>query len=365
MSGSATRLDRLLPLLSAKERALIVLRKFKAGERQDRALLDTAPEDQASEYNRLNGMINAANGDLANIILVIRERAVQERMRLSWLDWARICGFEMYALRMHFNTCAREPITESEYRTKEQESRREMIPIDDCAMILTEEHHVWDAADYETDEDGDQSPTDEAWYRVRDQKLVELRQAVAAGTLQGKGKGRRLQIAYGSLYDWLGLPVPVRSDYGEEYDVNADERAPQVTKMRRDHEFIQRLLDRGACKLDLPLDLESPLDLSSPKSFDVEVARTIAATIRAGLQENWRELRAVEEQYESFSEAFDGEDVLHPLARERMDDAKAILIDVHERAQRYTSPFELPEPDDDLRAMIQRIVDREVNGTRQ
>lgn len=29
---------------------------------------------------------------------------------------------------------------------EEQEALQEMIPIDDCAMILTEEHHVWAAA---------------------------------------------------------------------------------------------------------------------------------------------------------------------------------------------------------------------------
>jgi len=78
------------------------------------------------------------------------------------------------------------------------------------------------------------------------------------------------------------------------------------------------------------------------------------------VQENWRELRAVEEQVESITEDFDGEDVLHARFRASFDEAKAMLIELHTEVQEYTGPFELPEPDDELRALVQRIVDNEV-----
>ena len=259
MSSGDKRLDRLLPALSAKERAILMLHDFKTDKPQDRQLLNTAPERQTAELNGLIGLMNAANGDLAHVIIMIRERVRQEELRLGWLAWARICALEMWGVRAHFNMSGREAITESGYRKLEAEAATELIPVDECATILTEEYHSWDDADCEIDEEGKRSPTDDAWYRARDQKITELRKLVVAGMLTGKGRGSRLKIACGSFYDWLGEPVPVVPDLGIEFDVRPDDQAHEVARVRGDHEFIRGLLDRGACKLDLPLDMESPL----------------------------------------------------------------------------------------------------------
>ncbi len=362
MSGADKRLDRLLPALSAKERAILMLRDFKADKPQDRQLLQSAPDAQAPELNRLIGLMNAANGNLAHVLLVIRERARQDELRFSWLQWARVCALEMWSVRAHFLTSGKEAITDSQYRKREAEARGEMLSLDDCATIYAEEYHAWDDADYETDEkDREQYPTDDAWYRVRDDKVKELRALVAAGALPGKGKGKRLKIACGAFYDWLGKPVPVVPDFGIEFDVQPDHREREVGRSHRDHEFIRNLLDRGACNIDLPLDMESPLVMSRPNGrFSAELARVVAVIIRSGVQENWRELRAIEEQIDAMTEAYDGEDVLHERVRGYLDEAKTTLIEVHKELQTYTGPFELPETDDDLRATIERIVDNEV-----
>jgi hypothetical protein len=342
MTLSDRRLGRLLPALSAQERVLLMLRDSKAEKPQDRQLLNTAPDRQTSELNRLIGMMNAANGDLAHLIVIIRERVRQDDLRLDWLQWARICALEMWAVRAHFNVSAREAITESEYHKREEEDARELLPIDECAMILTEEHDTWDDADCEMDEDGERSPSDDAWYRMRDGKIAELRALVAAGTLTGKGKGKRMKIACGSFYAWLGQPVPVVPELGIEFDVRPDDRGPEVARARRDHEFIQGLLDRGACNLELPLDMESPLIVEAPKRFGVELARVLAVTIRTGVRENWQELRAIEAQVDAITEEFDGEDVLHARVRGHFDDTKAMLIDLHEQLQEYTGPLSCP-----------------------
>jgi hypothetical protein len=360
MTLSDRRLDRLLPALSAKERVLLMLRDSKAGKPQDRQLLNTAPDGQTFALNRLIGLMNAANGDLAHLIVIIRERAEKENLRFGWLEWARICALEMWGVRAQFNGSAREAITASEYRKREEEAAKELLPIDECATLLTEEHEAWDDADCETDEDGERSPTDDAWYRMRDEKIAELRALVTAGTLTGKGKGKRMKIACGSFYGWLGRPVPVVPDLGIEFDVRPDDRAAEVARAQGDHEFIQRLLDRGACNLELPLDMESPLIVEAPKRFGVELARVLAVAIRAGVRENWQELRAIDEQVEAITEEFDGEDVLHSRVRGNLDETKAMLIDLHEQLQEYTGPFELPEPDEEIRAIVQRIVDNEV-----
>src|SRR5438132_4446410 len=130
------RLERLLPGLSAKERAILMLRDFKADKCQDRQLPRTAPDGQADALNRLIGLMNAANGDLAHVIVIILERVRQEELRFSWLEWAELCAFEMWAIRAHLNINASEPITESEYRCREEAARGELMTIDECAAIL-------------------------------------------------------------------------------------------------------------------------------------------------------------------------------------------------------------------------------------
>ncbi len=65
-------------------------------------------------------------------------------------------------------------------------------------------------------------------------------------------------------------------------------------------------------------------------------------------------------QVASMTEEFEGEDVLHPRVRAHFDEAKAMLVELHEKLQKYTGPFELPEPDEELRAIVQHIVDNEV-----
>ena len=359
MSTNDTRLDRLLPGLTVKERAILMLRDFKAGKPQDRQLLNTAPDRQTTELNRLIGLMNAANGDLAHLVAIIHERAQKEELRFSWLEWARICALEMWAVRAQFIMTGREPITRSEYRKREREAREELMPVEACANDLAEAYDGWNDADCEIDEEGERSPTDAAWYRVRDQKMKELRELVAAGTLAGKGKGKRLKIHCGSLYDWLKEPVPVVPDLGTAYDVRPDKQAAEMARVRADHEFIRRLLDRGAFKLDLPLDMKSPLSME-PQRFGVDMARLLVVRIWSSLKEDWRELRAIEEQIESITEDFDGEDPLLERMREQVDEAKSILVELHGQVQKYTGPFELPDPDEELRAMVQTIVDNEV-----
>ena len=361
MSATDQRLDRLLHSLTAQERAILMLRDFKADKPQDRQLLYTAPDAETPALNRFIGLMNAANGDLAHVIVIIRERTLKEELRFGWLQWARMCALEMWAIRAHFNTSVREAITESEYRKRQEEDAKELLSIEECAMVLTEEHHVWNDADYETDEEGEQSPTDDAWYRVRDEKLAELRALVKAGTLTGKGKGKRTKIPCGAFYDWLGQPVPVVPDFGIEFDVQPDHREREVARARREHEFIRDVLNRGACDLELPLDMDSPLVTEPPRGgFGVELARILAVAIRTGVRENWQELRAIEEQVDAITEEYDGEDVLHERVRGHLDEAKAMLSELHEQLQAYTGPFELPNPDEETRAMVQHIVDNEV-----
>ena len=66
------RIQRLLPALSARERAILALRAEKEGEAEDPAVRTTMPVEQVPEFNRLVRLMNAVNHDLAIVVLVIR-----------------------------------------------------------------------------------------------------------------------------------------------------------------------------------------------------------------------------------------------------------------------------------------------------
>jgi hypothetical protein len=356
------RLERLYPALTAKERAILTLQDFKAGREQDHKLLSSAPEKQADEFNRYIGLMNAANGELGLVIAFLKERVEQEELRLAWLETTRLYAGHMWVIRGYFNLWSQEAITESDYRKLEEAARREKIPVEDCATVMAEEHDGWDDADLETVE-GERLPTDEAWYRFRDTKVRELRELAGAGTIRSSGKGRRLKLECGSFYDWLGEPVPVVPNLGVAFDVRPDADAALVRRRRGDHELVERLLRRSACAFELPLDMESPLCTEPPvDEFSEEIARILAVRLRSGIVECWRELRAVELKLDELIAEFDGEDVLRPSVRERLEQTKASLADLHEQVQVYTGPFELAEPNDELLGMVDRIVGREMGN---
>jgi hypothetical protein len=355
------RLDKVFTLLSARERGLLTLRDYKEGKPQDRAILDAAPSQQTTELNGYIRMINAANGEISSILLVIRERVVQEELRWSYLVWAHMAALEAWCFRGYFDRHGREPITQSEYRERLEQARQALIPIEECANTYTEEHHVFDDADYAIDEDGDDRPTDDAWYRVRDAKLAELQRAVADRTLTATGKGKRAKIAAGAFYDWLGVAVPVVPEFGAGFDVRPDDRWREVAWARRDHAFIRERLDLSAHNIDLPLDMESPLvwDRREKGGFGIELARILAVQLRSAVLENWRELRACEHYIDEYTEAFD-EDVLKPSVRQRLEETKEMLQSLHKRVQKFTGPFDFEDPDDDLKELIGRIAAHEI-----
>ncbi len=58
------RLNKLLPVLSAKERAILVLRSLKDKTPEDPIWRQTMPREQSPEFNRLIVLMNACNNHL-------------------------------------------------------------------------------------------------------------------------------------------------------------------------------------------------------------------------------------------------------------------------------------------------------------
>ncbi|HLG12217.1 MAG TPA: hypothetical protein VI876_10715 [Dehalococcoidia bacterium] len=79
------RLSRLSSALSARERALLVLGSLKDKTPEDPAWRRTMPQDQVREFNRLIGLMNVANRELAILIGLQARTADELGVREAWL----------------------------------------------------------------------------------------------------------------------------------------------------------------------------------------------------------------------------------------------------------------------------------------
>ena len=79
-----TRLNRLAPVLTAKERAILVLGSLKNRTLEDPLWRSTMPASQVAEFNRLIGLMNACNIQLGVLIAHIEHVVEKMELRLMW-----------------------------------------------------------------------------------------------------------------------------------------------------------------------------------------------------------------------------------------------------------------------------------------
>jgi len=82
---ASSRLDKLFPALTAKERGLLVLHAWKEGEEEDRQVRSTIPPGQVPVFNRYIGLMNGANQHLSPLILLLQALADQLSIKYGWL----------------------------------------------------------------------------------------------------------------------------------------------------------------------------------------------------------------------------------------------------------------------------------------
>jgi hypothetical protein len=80
-----TRLQKVMPALSAKERGLLVLGCLKEGTPEDPLWRKTMPPNQVREFNQFIDLMNVANIQLAAEIAVLEQAAETIEMRECWL----------------------------------------------------------------------------------------------------------------------------------------------------------------------------------------------------------------------------------------------------------------------------------------
>ena len=348
MSGNQ-RLDRLYPALTAKERALLVLRAWKSDEEEDAQVRRTMPQSQAPDFNHFINLMNAANRDLGIYIVVLNGIANQLGSKSAWLASLQMWGIRVWDLATYIILHTNEPITESEHKRLVEEARAEMVPLADLAETLVEGYEGWTDADMEPAEDPDDGPVvrQRAWNGMVAQKKAELSRLVEEGILAGKHSGRRLLINNGSFYDWLDDPVPVCPDWGIGYDVLPDDQAGQVESLKKARLHAQEAIAASPASPILEF-LEEKLGrrvTERQERWD-EAMAALREQLREGVPWCWQEVRAVETVLEEVAEEF-GEDPLLPPVREVLDKTRRDLADLHLLLDFVDAEVELPEPDEE------------------
>ena len=121
---ASTRTDKLFSALSAKERAVMVLRAWKAGREPDPQIKATMPSNQITEYNGLIDLMNEVHGTVSPFVLLIRAHVEQLGMLEGWIFTLMAWGLRTFDLGVHIFTEEPEPITQSEYDRLKKSSRK-------------------------------------------------------------------------------------------------------------------------------------------------------------------------------------------------------------------------------------------------
>jgi hypothetical protein len=334
------RLDRLTPALTAKERAILILRASKEGTPEDPELRTRMPAEQAREFNHYIGLMNGVNIFLTFYAGVLNQALAYLDARYGWLLTLHLWALDVADLARYITLYTKEPITRSGYEQRLAEAREEMVPASELAELLAEDYEGWKEEDLEPQKGEDEPQvTDAAWERVCREKELELAGLADQGVLVGGRKGRRLAVQAGSFYDWRASPVPLFPDWGWEFEVLPDRQADEVRRLREARRRTQK--ECRQAPLSLVLDLPRPRRKTrrTPEASRTgeEIAEAVGARLRERIQLRWRELRSIEAVLEELAGEFDGEEPTRPWEREALDEGKERLDELHRAVQKYAS----------------------------
>ncbi len=360
------RLDKLYPALTAKERALLVLRAWKQDEEEDRQVRLTMPDGQAREFNRYIDLMNGAYR-LTPYIHVIGLHIDQLNLRYGWLLALDLWAIHALSLGEFICFETKEPITESEYRQRLEAARAEMVPASEFAELLAEEYEGWYAGDLKGGGDGEEpTVTDAAWRRVCKEKERELGALVDEGVLEGERKGKRLLINAASFYGSRGEEVPVWPDWGLEFDVLPDTEAKEADRRRQARERARQVLMQSPSCSAL-LRRGPGRDSGDRGGGGVEdgadrIRVALEKRLREGASTWWQGLVAAEKVVDELAEEFNGEDPLQHATREALRDTRVRLDKLVEETGERLGPLELGEPPDELLTTLRRCVGLRAGG---
>ncbi len=128
------RLNKLLPVLSAKERAILVLRSLKDKTPEDPMWRQTMPRDQSPEFNRLIVLMNACNIYLPLYITVVEQHTEQLYLRFMWWDMLVDSGLQIWRLAQ---------LIPASKRRKAEKAVANSYPLAELPWDADEHEHSW------------------------------------------------------------------------------------------------------------------------------------------------------------------------------------------------------------------------------
>jgi hypothetical protein len=354
MSGADGRLNKVYPGLTAKERALLVLRAWKEGGEEDSLVRRTMPPYQGAEFNRYIDLMTGVN-ELRPYVLALGTLADQLGLRFTLLRTLDLWAMHAWEMAAYLWFDTKEPITQSEYERRVEAARAEMAPVGDLAEILVERHEGWSDEDLVPAEDGGEPMiSDAAWEKVLKDKKMQLAHLVCERALAGRRRGRRVMVNVGSFYDWIGESVPVFADWGLEFEVRPDVEAGEVERLREGRRRAREALIHGPCEYVLHLlRKRGTCDEQIPKvegCWGDEIAKALSARIREDTRVRWQELLAAERVIEEAAAEFDGEDPALPNVRRALQQARCRLEELVAEIQERLGPVDLEEGAEEMLA---------------
>jgi hypothetical protein len=95
---TAQKIERLYDRLTARERAILVLRSWKEGKEEEPGWRWSMPLDQTAEFNRLIDLMNGVNQHLAPFVFATAPEVDKLGLRLGWMAAFTLWGNQRYEL---------------------------------------------------------------------------------------------------------------------------------------------------------------------------------------------------------------------------------------------------------------------------
>ena len=340
-----SRLNKLTPALSARERAILVLGSLKDGRPDDPAWRNTMPPDQVAEFNRLIALMNVANRELSLHVGMLERTASELELREAWLVTEVLWQEHLDEIKWAMQSAIREPVTESEYRQMVEAWRAQWLPVRELAEIAADDYDGWTDADLEEVEGWDEPVvSDAALERVVAEKERELRRIVAEGRLPARGQGKKLNVQLGAFDDLVGRPSRVFPDDCDSYRVMPDDQATEAEQERGGLLRLQKVLNGGLAGMRDDLGLPAKL------------SELLRPTIARLLISCWVQVRTVEVILDEIAGEFGGADPLKPDLREELEETKQRLRTLQEHLGFLRMEVVLREPLDEEVEELRRWV---------
>ena len=301
------RLSQLTPSLSARERAVLVVRAVNADRAPDPALLAKMPREQGRDYNRLISLARGVQMVLVPRALVLLGEVEALELKHFALTVIAAWGSERTLLAGSAALVAHIPIPQSEHERLLAELRAERLPLDEAAELVAEHHGISERA-----------------------AATELRRQFPGAASRSGKRARLREVEWGALYDWLGLPLEPVPEWGWRYEpVPNDAYEPE--RWRREN-AERSMVERwkagpGAPARVLPAlggDHAAPLE----ELGDLDrTTRALAELVRDGVAARWSQLLAIELVAGEAMAEFDDDGILP-------EELTALLVDSRERLLR-------------------------------